>query len=121
MVAHELANIDDTTIAKRLRFGVLAFAAALALVTLVRELDAHAAWAALSVVPFFLAFSLLYHGLFRTCPYLAKRGARNLGDGEETIAERADLEALRTRGRRVGQLALASAVSAAALAVLAMR
>lgn len=117
----ESANIGTEGIERRLRGAVLAFGLALALITGLRLAGAPAYAFGLAFIPFFVASSLGFQSLYRTCTYQASHGTRNLGDGEEPVAHPEERARLARQGRIVWLLTLGTASLATALVVAAAR
>lgn len=117
----ESANIGSEGIEKRLRAAVAAFGFALLLIVGLRLVGAPEYAYALVFIPFFLASSLSFQSLYRTCTYQASHGTRNLGDGEEPVANPEERARLARQGRIVWLLTLGTASVATALVVAAAR
>jgi hypothetical protein len=117
-MAHAASNIDNHGVTFRLRGSVLAFGVALVLIAVLRMANTPTVWFAAASLPFFAAFWLTYQGLFKTCTYMASHGLRDVGDGQETVANPLEVLQLKEQGRSVLLLTGLSAVIATALVVL---
>ncbi len=116
----QLSNIDHEGVERRLRNSAFMFGVTLTGVVALR-LSGAPPWAyAVLVFPFWLSSYLVFQGLFKTCTIMAKRGVRDVGDGQEKIASPAFSALMRLRGRRVWWLTWATAILATAGVVAAV-
>lgn len=108
-------NLSADTQTPRLKAGVVTLGFGLVVAAVMLEQGVSVPLRLLLFVPFFLSSMLLLQGLFNTCPALAVRGMRDIGDGPETIANRAELCAVKSLGVRVMLFSVAAAALATAL------
>ena len=86
----------------RLRLGVMMLAIALVGTIAMVQGGLHRGWRLLLFLPFFMASSGAWQGLFRTCPGHAFKGVReNAAGGEDRVARRDELQAARHLARLV--------------------
>lgn len=111
-------NLGDRAQNARLRMSLVFLALGLGLAVLLIRTDAAAGYRALLFVPFFGAAFGAYQGLFRTCTYAAKHGVRLTDEGEERMANPADLARVRKSGRAVILSSFLTAVMATLVIVL---
>jgi len=112
-------NLGDKGQARRLRIGVVAFGAGLALAVAHARLQAPRPLALGLFAPFFLSAWSIAEGLLGTSTLLAWRGLRDMDDGPEKIADLARLARVRASARLAAGLALAVSAVLTALMFLA--
>ena len=111
-------NLGEKGQVRRLRVGVVAFGAALALAVAHARLQAPRPLALGLFAPFFLSVWSIAEGLLGTSTLLAWRGLRDMGDGPEKIADIAQLARVRASARLAAALALALSAALTALMFL---
>ncbi|HEY2408445.1 MAG TPA: hypothetical protein VGI10_20705 [Polyangiaceae bacterium] len=114
-----VANIGPDERAERMYFGLAAVAIAVLLAGAL--LLAHAArpWRVTAFLPLWAAGTSLLQVREKTCVALARRGLRNMDNGEESIDDPNELRQVRAQARRVVLRGLAIAVVATAVFCLA--
>lgn len=112
------SNIGPEGQDRRLRMGVVCFAATLALAVGLARTGAAAELRWLLVAPFFVAFVGVGQALCRTCVVMAAYGKRERPEGSEAILNPDELTAVRSRGRRI--VATSALISVAAAGLLAL-
>jgi hypothetical protein len=114
-------NLGDAPQNARLRLGVIAFGVGIFLAMIALELHASRLALAGLFIPFFVGANGIFMGLYRTCTPLAASGLRDLGSGNEKIANPRELRCVRLRALRVTLAALIMAVAATGLLMFATR
>lgn len=114
-------NIDPAGVDRRLRMGVVTLGLSLFLLVGLAMLKVHWAAGLLAVPPLYGSFLLIYQAGMRVCSFKARKGIRDVGYGEENVADPREAAALRRRGRRIQVLAVASAAVVATGFVLVAR
>lgn len=120
-LVEQASNISERLIVLRLRRSVVLFAVGLLMVGALHHFGVDLAWYGLVALPFFGAINLAFQGIFKTCTYMAARGMRDLGEGQERVADREEQAALRARGRRIQLMSLAVTLAATVLTTVAAR
>jgi hypothetical protein len=110
------ANLQDHGQNSRLRMGIVALTVALGAAVLVVQADLPRLWRALLFVPFFFAAFGAWQGLYRTCPGMVMKGARETQEGDEVRV--ADPEQTRGARRLAARVMLGSVVTAACATAL---
>lgn len=114
-------NLGDGPQRLRLRFGAASIAVGIAFAVVAVELGAPRSALLALFVPFFLGGTAIAMGFTRTCTALAVRGMRDLGAGQEPVADAAKLRAMRRRGLRVVFVGLVTGSLATALVLASAR
>ena len=110
------ANLEDHGQNTRLRMGIIALALALGAAVAVVEADLSRAWRCVLFIPFFFAAFGAWQGLYRTCPGMVLKGARETIEGEEVrVADPERVRAARSLATKVLAGAFVSAACATAL------
>jgi hypothetical protein len=106
-------NLTPELSAKVLRFGVIVFAVGLVLSVILVKSGLHPGLRSVLFVPFFLASNAIAMGLFGICPFRARKGLRETGEGDFPIADRNERQCLATRGLAVavGAIGFATALT----------
>jgi hypothetical protein len=114
-IASREGNLSADTQTPRLKGGVVGLGIGLVMAAVMLEQGVSVPLRLLLFVPFFVSSVLLFQGLFNTCPGLAARGMRDVGDGPEAIANKEQRCAVKSLAARVMLLSVAVAVLATAL------
>lgn len=114
-------NIDSAGVDRRLRMGIVTMGLSLLLLVALSVLRVHWAFSFFAVPPLYGSFLLTYQAGMRVCSFKARHGKRDVGYGEEKVADRREIAALRRRGRTIQFLSVASAAVVAVGFVLAAR
>lgn len=103
----------------RLRMGLGMLAMALALSVVLVRADIDRLWRLALAVPFFFSAMGAFQGLYRTCPGMVMKGARELPAGrEERVADPEELAASRRLAFRVTLASAGTALAATGLVML---
>lgn len=105
-------NVTGLVRTKQIRVGVLLFAVCLAAAVAFRAGAVGSPFRYVLFLPILVAFNALAMGLTGVCGISATRAVRQTEEGEEPIADRDEVKALRRRGIFVLAGAWASAVAA---------
>lgn len=108
-------NLSDTNVTRRLRVGIVMLMVALALAAVFEKLDASPLTRLWLFLPFFLAENAFFQAIHKTCGFSAMKGMRHTAEGDERIADRAELDACRCRGRLQLMHSLCAAAALTAL------
>ena len=114
----EGTNLEVAGQNSRLRLGVAMLGIALAITVVLVQADVHRGWRAILFIPFFLAASGAWQGLFRTCPVMAMKGVRESSGGETPVCWGRDASAAKSAGWMVIGGALATALFSTAVVML---
>jgi hypothetical protein len=114
-----IPNIGYRERLRRQRIGLLSLAAAVLAAVLLLASDAPRLSRILLFLPLIVATLSLFQVRAKTCVALAARGMRNMDDGNEAIADPAELQAVKAQARRVNlQASIAAAAITAVLVAL---
>lgn len=116
-----VANLDSSGVEMRLKGALASFGLALLLAVVLRYFGLSPWTLGVLVVPFFMSAWLSFQGLFRTCTVMAKNGVRDVGDGQERVANPVERAQLALRGRTVMLLAVSTALLATLSMILVAR
>jgi len=78
----------------------------------------HPAIRSVLFIPFFVASNAIGMGLTGTCPIRARKGMRDIGDGDAPVADRNERQSLASRGRALALGAVGFACTVTALFAL---
>jgi len=92
-------NLSEEEVTRRLRFGIVMLMIALMLVAVLEKTGASPYMRLTLFVPFFFAENAFFQAVHKTCGFSAMRGFRHTTDGDERIANPAELDACRCRGK----------------------
>ncbi|MGC1376346.1 MAG: hypothetical protein WA821_08990 [Anaerolineales bacterium] len=113
-----IPNISTEERLKRLRFGVIAFAVAIAILVVLMVTGVSSWWRLLLFLPFAGAGTGFFQWRDKTCVGLSARQSRKLGDQMEKIEDPAELAQVRWQANRVQVKAFAAAVALTLIALL---
>jgi hypothetical protein len=114
-----IPNIGRKERLRRQRIGLVSLAATAIAVVLLLALDTPRVWRVLVFLPLIVATLSLFQVRAKTCVALAARGMRNMDEGNEAIADPAELQAVKAQARRVNlQASIAAAAITAVLVAL---
>lgn len=110
MAVDSRVNLSDVNVARRLRFGIVALAAALAGALVCERLNVARGVRLFLFVPFFVFTNSFFQAMYMTCGWSAFAGKRHTPRGAERIADRHELRSVRARGlRQIGLAFLGAA------------
>jgi hypothetical protein len=113
-------NLTPEVQGKVLRFGVLVFAFGLVMSVVLVKSGIHPGLRSVLFVPFFLASNAIGMGLTGTCPVRARKGLRDMGEGNDMVVpDRGERARLAQRGRTLAIGAASFATSVTVLFMLA--
>lgn len=92
-------NLSDANVTRRLRVGIIMLMAGLILAAAFEKLNAAPLTRVWLFLPFFLAENAFFQAIHKTCGFSAMKGVRHTAEGDERIADRAELDACRCRGK----------------------
>ena len=104
-----IPNISTEERLKRLRFGIVAFVVAIAILAVLMVTGVSAWWRLLLFLPFAGAATGFFQWRDKTCVGLSARQSRKLGDQMEKIEDPAELAQVRRQANRVQVKAFATA------------
>ena len=113
-----IANISLRERRKRLSFGLIAFAAAITLLTVSFRLGISRWWRLLLLAPFWVSASGFFQWREQTCVRLAAQAMRHLDDKAEPIKDAEELAQVRHQARRVRVKTTATVVILTLLSLL---
>lgn len=100
MARHELAqNLGDENVTRRLRAGIVALFLGLGWALVLERTNADWPLRLTLFLPFFVSVNAFFQGMLKNCGFSAYRGCRQTLYGQERIADRAELEKVKARGR----------------------
>lgn len=111
-------NLGGDAQNQRLRMSIVALSVGLFLSVVLLESGLAAAYRGILFIPFFAAAFGAYQGLYRTCSFAARQGVRVTDQGEEVVANPAELDRMRSEGRKIVLSSVATAVAATLIVVL---